>query len=108
MLSDNKWDYEFNLTYSVTLSQDSLETSLVVRNTGSSNYDFQVLFHSYLAIDVSEVHTHRAVTRGTVLIMLGTGHWRNYRLGTRRGGVQGQGAGRQRCRAGRATDLDHI
>ncbi|KAL8857288.1 MAG: hypothetical protein Q9178_006214 [Gyalolechia marmorata] len=51
MLSDSKWDYEFNLTYSVTLSQDSLETSLVVRNTGSSNYDFQVLFHSYLAID---------------------------------------------------------
>ncbi|KAL8854271.1 MAG: hypothetical protein Q9221_000985 [Calogaya cf. arnoldii] len=51
MLSDSKWDYKFNLTYSVTLSQDSLETSLVVRNTGTSNYDFQVLFHSYLAID---------------------------------------------------------
>ncbi|KAL8773197.1 MAG: hypothetical protein Q9209_001873 [Squamulea sp. 1 TL-2023] len=51
MLSDSKWDYQFNLTYSVTLSQDSLETSLVVRNTGSSNYDFQVLFHTYLAIN---------------------------------------------------------
>lgn len=53
MLADFKWNHEFNLTYSVTLSQDSLETSLVVRNTGSSNYEFQVLFHSYLAIDVS-------------------------------------------------------
>ncbi|KAL8729471.1 MAG: hypothetical protein Q9166_004719 [cf. Caloplaca sp. 2 TL-2023] len=51
MLSDSKWNYDFNLTYSVTLSQDNLETSLVVRNTGSSSYDFQVLFHSYLAID---------------------------------------------------------
>ncbi|KAL8836523.1 MAG: hypothetical protein Q9176_006296 [Flavoplaca citrina] len=51
MLSDSKWDYDFNLTYSVTLSQDSLETSLVVRNTGTSNYDFHVLFHSYLAVD---------------------------------------------------------
>ncbi|KAI4226026.1 MAG: hypothetical protein L6R36_003472 [Xanthoria steineri] len=51
MLSDSKWDYEFNLTYSVTLSQDSLETSLAVRNTGTSNYEFQVLFHTYLAID---------------------------------------------------------
>lgn len=53
MLSDSKWDYEFNLTYSVTLSQDSLETSLAVRNTGTSNYEFQVLFHTYLAVDVS-------------------------------------------------------
>lgn len=55
MLSDSKWDYEFNLTYSVTLSQDSLETSLAVRNTGTSNYEFQVLFHTYLAIDVSQI-----------------------------------------------------
>ncbi|KAI4110158.1 MAG: hypothetical protein L6R37_000051 [Teloschistes peruensis] len=55
MLPDRKWDYDFNLTYSVTLGQDSLETSLVVRNTGSSNYDFQILFHSYLAVnDISK------------------------------------------------------
>lgn len=53
MLPNRKWDYDFNLTYSVTLSQDSLETSLAVRNTGSSNYDFQILFHSYLAVNVS-------------------------------------------------------
>ncbi|KAL8843531.1 MAG: hypothetical protein Q9170_000035 [Blastenia crenularia] len=51
MLESRNWDYSFNLTYSVTLSQDNLETSLVVRNTGTSNYDFQVLFHTYLGID---------------------------------------------------------
>ncbi|KAL8764312.1 MAG: hypothetical protein Q9184_000017 [Pyrenodesmia sp. 2 TL-2023] len=51
MIDTSKWNYSFNLTYSVTLSQDNLETSLVVRNTGSSNYDFQVLFHSYFAVD---------------------------------------------------------
>lgn len=56
MIDSSKWNYSFNLTYSVTLSQDSLETSLVVRNTGSSNYDFQVLFHSYLAVDVSSTY----------------------------------------------------
>ncbi|KAI4120670.1 MAG: hypothetical protein LQ338_006847 [Usnochroma carphineum] len=51
MIDSSKWGYSFNLTYSVVLSQDNLETSLVVRNTGSSNYDFQVLFHTYLAVD---------------------------------------------------------
>lgn len=51
MIDSSNWDYPFNLTYSVTLSQDSLETSLVVRNTGASNYGFQVLFHSYLVVD---------------------------------------------------------
>lgn len=52
MLSDSKWDYQFGLTYSVTLSSEDLETSLVVRNTGSRNYEFQVLFHSYLKVEV--------------------------------------------------------
>ncbi len=54
MLADpGKWPYQFGLTYSVTLSSEDLETSLVVRNTGSTNYDFHVLFHTYLAVDVS-------------------------------------------------------
>lgn len=53
MLADaQKWPYQFGLTYSVTLSSEELETSLVVRNTGSTNYDFHVLFHTYLAVDV--------------------------------------------------------
>lgn len=44
---------QFALTYSVTLSPRDLETTLVVRNTGTSNYDFQTLFHTYLKVDVS-------------------------------------------------------
>lgn len=56
MIGDSKWPYQFALTYSVTLSPKDLETSLVVRNTGTSNYDFQVLFHTYLKVDdISEV-----------------------------------------------------
>lgn len=57
-----KWPYQFGLTYSVTLSTDELETSLVVRNTGSTNYDFQVLFHTYLAVDVSDRHPLHPLT----------------------------------------------
>lgn len=52
MLSDSKWGYQFGLTYSVTLSSEDLETSLVVRNTGSRNYEFQVLFHTYFKVEV--------------------------------------------------------
>lgn len=58
MLSDSKWDYQFGLTYSVTLSSEDLETSLVVRNTGSRTYEFQVLFHSYLKVEVRFPHHH--------------------------------------------------
>lgn len=52
-IGDAKWDYPFGLTYSVTLSSEELETSLVIRNPGEKSYDFQVLFHSYFRIDVS-------------------------------------------------------
>ncbi len=55
MLSDSKWDYQFSLIYSVTLSSEDLETSIVVRNTGSKNYDFKLLFHSYFTVDVSSL-----------------------------------------------------
>ncbi|CAF9906283.1 MAG: hypothetical protein HETSPECPRED_006131 [Heterodermia speciosa] len=51
MIDKTNWPYEFALTYSVTLSPKDLETTLVVRNTGTSNYDFQTLFHTYLQID---------------------------------------------------------
>lgn len=62
MIAGAQWNYQFSLVYSVTLNQDSLETSLVIRNTGPVNYDFQVLFHTYLAIDVS--HARRGLERG--------------------------------------------
>ncbi|KAF9885836.1 hypothetical protein FE257_012308 [Aspergillus nanangensis] len=50
------WPYEFGLVYSVTLTKDSLETSLQVQNKGSQNFDFQVLMHTYLNIeDISQI-----------------------------------------------------
>lgn len=46
------WNHKFSLTYSVTLSTEELETTLVVRNVDSTTWDFKVLFHTYLKIDV--------------------------------------------------------
>lgn len=46
------WPYEFGLMYSVTLTKDTLETSLQVRNEGKQNFEFQVLMHTYLSIEV--------------------------------------------------------
>lgn len=46
------WNHKFSLTYSVTLSTGELETTLVVRNVDSTTWDFKVLFHTYLKIDV--------------------------------------------------------
>ena len=47
------WSHQFGLTYSITLSTDELETSLQVRNTSQEAWEFQLLFHTYLKIDVS-------------------------------------------------------
>ncbi|KGO71706.1 Aldose 1-/Glucose-6-phosphate 1-epimerase [Penicillium italicum] len=59
MLTDEfrtAWPYEFGLVYSVTLTTDSLETSLQVRNEGKQNFEFQVLMHTYLSIaDISDI-----------------------------------------------------
>ena len=46
------WPYEFGLVYSVTLTKDRLETALQVRNEGAQNFEFQVLMHTYLHVDV--------------------------------------------------------
>jgi glucose-6-phosphate 1-epimerase len=46
------WPYEFGLVYSVTLTKDTLETALQVRNEGKQNFDFQTLMHTYLNIAV--------------------------------------------------------
>lgn len=53
MITDLKWNGKFSLIYSVTLSTEDLETSIVVRNTGSENYSFKFLFHSYFKVNVS-------------------------------------------------------
>lgn len=46
------WPYKFGLVYSVTLTKGSLETSLQVQNQGEQNFDFQVLMHTYLSVEV--------------------------------------------------------
>lgn len=53
MITDLKWKCKFSLIFSVTLSTEDLETSIVVRNTGTENYSFKFLFHSYLKVNVS-------------------------------------------------------
>ena len=47
------WPYKFGLTYSVMLSPAGLETTMHVQNNGDKPFDFQVLFHTYLRINVS-------------------------------------------------------
>lgn len=50
----SQWQsYQFGITYSVTLNREDLETSFAIRNTGPDEWDFQTLFHTYLAVDVS-------------------------------------------------------
>ncbi|TGO13721.1 hypothetical protein BTUL_0064g00220 [Botrytis tulipae] len=50
------WGGEFGLIYSVTLSKEGLGTSMVVRNEGSTAWEFQILMHTYLKIqDVSQI-----------------------------------------------------
>lgn len=53
------WPHKFELTYSITLSSAELGTSLAVRNTESTPWEFQVLFHTYLKIDVRFPSNHK-------------------------------------------------
>jgi glucose-6-phosphate 1-epimerase len=48
------WPYNFGLIYSVTLTRDGLETSMVVRNEGQESWDFQILMHTYLRVKVGK------------------------------------------------------
>lgn len=45
------WPHDFGLIYSVTLGVDSLQTMLNVRNEGKESFEFQMLFHTYFAIE---------------------------------------------------------
>ncbi|KKA28248.1 hypothetical protein TD95_002421 [Thielaviopsis punctulata] len=45
------WPYTFGLLYSVTLSRESLTTSLVITNEGTEAFDCQMLLHTYLRVD---------------------------------------------------------
>lgn len=55
------WKGNFGLIYSVTLSKDSLRTSMLVRNEGGEAWEFMVLMHTYLRV---EVCLHFNVARG--------------------------------------------
>ncbi|KAF4468669.1 hypothetical protein FALBO_4448, partial [Fusarium albosuccineum] len=45
------WPCKFSLIYSVSLDQDSLNTTLVITNDGDVAFDFQTLLHTYFKIN---------------------------------------------------------
>jgi len=45
------WPYDFGLVYSVTLGPRGLQTVMNVRNEGTEGFEFQLLLHTYLAVD---------------------------------------------------------
>ena len=47
-----KWAYDFGLVYSVSLSREGLRTIMQVRNEGKESFEFQLLLHTYLRIEV--------------------------------------------------------
>ncbi|KAK7208057.1 galactose mutarotase-like domain-containing protein [Myxozyma melibiosi] len=50
------WPYNFTLIYTVSLGEDTLETSLSISNPGDVAWDFQTLLHTYFYIpDVDKV-----------------------------------------------------
>lgn len=46
------WPLDFGLVYSVTLSKDTLQTVITVRNEGDESFEFQFLLHTYFRIKV--------------------------------------------------------
>lgn len=46
----NLWPHDFNLLYSVTLDARTLNTSLIVTNTGDELFECQALMHTYFKI----------------------------------------------------------
>lgn len=91
MLPENipsEWrNYHFGITYSVTLGRGDLATTLAIRNTGGKEFEFQTLFHSYFAIDVSLSGLDLPI-RSTQLTS--TGHLQGGRLRSRKSGLHRQ------------------
>lgn len=46
------WPLDFGLVYSVTLTKESLQTVITVRNEGEESFEFQFLLHTYFKIKV--------------------------------------------------------
>ncbi|KIW82877.1 hypothetical protein Z517_02120 [Fonsecaea pedrosoi CBS 271.37] len=55
-----KWPFDFGLVYSVTLGKGKLECHMHVQNKGDQSFEFQVLFHTYLAVK----DIHKTAVRG--------------------------------------------
>ncbi|KAK8147307.1 hypothetical protein MY1884_000099 [Beauveria asiatica] len=50
------WPYRFGLLYSVTLTRESLTTTIVITNDGDEPFEFQTLLHSYFRVkDIAQV-----------------------------------------------------
>ncbi|KAI8611223.1 galactose mutarotase-like domain-containing protein, partial [Chytriomyces sp. MP71] len=45
------WSHHFKLTYTVTLSADSLKTRLTAENTGDDEFTFTSLLHTYFRVE---------------------------------------------------------
>ena len=58
------WDHKFDALFSITLSSGVLSTSLKVKNTGASEFEFQHALHSYFRVgDIDSV----AIKSGSLL-----------------------------------------
>ncbi|TQV96923.1 apospory-associated protein c [Cordyceps javanica] len=50
------WPFRFGLLYSVTLTRESLTTTIVITNDGDEPFEFQTLLHTYFRIkDIAKV-----------------------------------------------------
>ncbi|CAG8606105.1 18358_t:CDS:2, partial [Acaulospora morrowiae] len=51
-----KWSKKFKLTYTVTLTEDTLSNTLAVKNEDAGSFDFNTLLHTYYLVpDISKV-----------------------------------------------------
>lgn len=93
------WPLDFGLVYSVTLSKDTLQTVITVRNEGDESFEFQFLLHTYFKIKVcvNSAHVSR-VTANTAF----AGHLKGLSQRSRQCRVHRQGPQRIRPHTNRA------
>lgn len=72
--SKKAWPFDFGLIYSVTLSKDSLTTSIVVQNAGEKAWEFQTLLHTYLKVKVCTKNSLHHIR--TLIVCMGKWHTR--------------------------------
>eukprot|EP00730_Choanoeca_flexa_P019377 TRINITY_DN9460_c0_g1_i1.p1 TRINITY_DN9460_c0_g1~~TRINITY_DN9460_c0_g1_i1.p1 ORF type:complete len:342 (+),score=62.48 TRINITY_DN9460_c0_g1_i1:3-1028(+) len=53
------WDFDFKLRYVVSLSEDELSTTFVIKNTGDKAFSFETLLHTYFRVpDIRKFKLH--------------------------------------------------